>query len=298
MKSKAHLSALDTHAPAAKKTSEFLSICKRLSQNKSAVLGIGIIAIFVILAILAPYISPYEYSKIDIVNKFQGPSAKHWLGTDEMGRDMLSRILYGGRYSLSLGLLSVLLSMLIGSILGALAGFFGGKVDMVIMRIMDIFQAIPEILLCVALSAALGNGFAMTVFALAISRVPGFCRMLRAQFMSVGQAEYVEAAKSMSVSKPRIIVSHILPNAWSPLIVQGTMQVSTTILVASSLSFIGLGVRPPTPEWGAMLAAGRDYIRDYPHMIIVPGVVIMIVVLALNMFGDALRDALDPKLKN
>lgn len=282
----------------AKKKSNFVIVCKRLAKNKSAVIGIVIILILLLLSILAPFISPYDYMKIDLISKFEGPSVSHWLGTDEMGRDMLTRILYGGRYSLSLGIITILFALVIGSFLGALAGFFGGKVDMVIMRFMDILQSIPEILLCIALSAALGKGFLMTVLALGITRVPGFCRLLRAQFMAIGEAEYVEAARSMSVSKSRIIIHHIFPNAWSPLIVQATMQVSTTILVASSLSFIGLGIQPPTPEWGAMLAAGRDYIRDYPHMIIVPGVVIMITVLALNMFGDALRDALDPKLKD
>lgn len=285
-------------SPQVKKKNNFVIVARRLMKNRSAVIGLSIVLVFVILAVLAPWVSPYEYDKIDLFNKFSKPSAEHWLGTDEMGRDILSRLLYGGRYSLSLGIFSVLLPMIVGSALGAIAGFFGGKVDLIIMRTMDIFQAIPDMLLCIAMSAVLGTGLFMTVIAMSFTRMPAFCRMLRAQFMSVGQQEYIEAANSMSISKPRIILKHILPNAWSPLIVQATMMVSTSLLVASSLSFIGLGVQAPTPEWGAMLAAARNYIRDYPHLIIAPGIPIIATVLGLNMFGDALRDALDPKLKN
>lgn len=281
-----------------KKQSGFATVCRRLFKNKSAMIGISLVLLLAFLSILAPVLTPYKYNQIDMLNKFQGPSAEHWFGTDDMGRDMLTRILYGGRYSLSLCLLSVVLALVIGSFFGAISGYFGGTVDNIIMRLMDIFQAIPTLLLCVAVSAALGSGFGMTILALSISRAPGFCRMLRAQFMAVGKQEYVDAAHSMSVRKSRIIVRHILPNAWSPLIVQATMQVSTTLLLSSSLSFVGLGIRPPLPEWGAMLAAGRDYILYYPHMIVVPGLIIMVTVLGLNMFGDALRDALDPKLKN
>jgi peptide/nickel transport system permease protein len=288
----------NTAKDAGKKQGNFAIVMKQLSRNKIAMLGLAIFLLLALISIIGPYFYPYSYSKLDLIHKLQGPSAQHWLGTDELGHDILARILYGGRYSLAIGVLVVLLSLAAGSFLGAISGFFGGWVDTVIMRFLDVFQAIPNLLLCVCFSAALGSGFTMTIIALAISRVPSFARMLRAQFMSVSGQEFVEAAESMSLSKARIIAKHVLPNAWSPLIVSATMGVSSSILLASSLSFIGLGVQPPTPEWGAMLSAGRSYIRDYPHLVMIPGVAIVITVLALNLFGDGLRDAMDPKLKN
>ena len=281
-----------------KKQSNFSVILHRLTKNRSAMLGLGIFAVLVLLAVFAPVIAPYQYDKIDVMHKFETPSSAHWFGTDELGRDILSRMLIGGRYSISIGILVTLLAMFAGSVLGALSGFFGGWVDTVIMRFLDIIQAVPNMLLTIAMVAVLGNGFGVTIVALSISRIPSFCRMLRAQFMSVSGQEYVEAANSMSVSKFRIITRHVLPNAFSPLIVQATMGIASAILVASSLSFIGLGIQPPTPEWGAMLSTARNYIMDYPHMVLVPGITIMITVLGLNMFGDGLRDAMDPKLKD
>lgn len=279
-------------------TTQFAIFFRRLRKNKSALLGIGIFLFLGVLAILAPYINPYPYDQIDMPNKLASPSLEHLFGTDKLGRDIFSRLLYGGRYSLTMGVLAVLVSMGAGVLLGAIAGYYGGWVDSLIMRILDVFTSIPSILLAIVISAVLGNGYFMTVLALSVPRIPHYARLLRAQFLQIGQQEYVEAAKSISCSNFTIMMKHILPNAWSPLIVSATMDVSHTILSAAALSYIGLGIQAPTPEWGAMLSDSRDFMRDYPFMVIFPGMFIMISVLGLNMFGDGVRDALDPKLKD
>lgn len=250
-----------------------------------------------LIAIFAPLIMPYGYEEIDIINANAGPSWEHWCGTDDLGRDILSRLMYGGRYSLRIGIVAVAFAAVAGAAIGAIAGYYGGAFDMTLMRILDIFQAIPGLILSIAVSATLGAGFTNCIIALAIGMVPSFARMARASILNIRKMEYLEAATSINASDFRIIVKHVLPNALSPLIVQGTMSVASAILVAASLSFIGLGVQPPTPEWGAMLSAGRNYIRNYPHIVFFPGVTIMIAVFALNVLGDGLRDALDPKLK-
>ena len=227
----------------------------------------------------------------------QGPSAAHWFGTDELGRDIFSRVLYGGRYSITMGLFAVLISQTMGMTLGAIAGYFGGQVDNVMMRVLDIVQSLPAMLLSIVLSAVLGPGYFNTILALSVNGMPGAARMLRAQMMKVRDNEYIEAAQSINCSKVRIIVNHMIPNSFSPNIVQATMGVAHMITMAASLSFIGLGVQPPTPEWGAMLSGARQFIRQCPHMVIFPGLAIAITILALNLMGDGLRDALDPKLK-
>lgn len=276
----------------------FIVTLKRLKKNRLAMLGLIVIVILALLAILAPLISPYPYTKADFKNKLQGPSQAHWFGTDELGRDILSRLLYGARYSLSIGILGVLISAGGGILMGSIAGFFGGMVDNVIMRLMDVLQAMPGILLAIAISAALGPGLTNCVIALSIGSIPGYARMTRASILNVRKMEYLEAATSINCSNTRIIIRHVLPNSLSPLIVQSTMGIAGVIMGAAMLSFIGLGVQPPMPEWGAMLSAGRNYLRDYPHLCIFPGVTIMMTVLSLNMLGDGLRDALDPKLKS
>lgn len=280
------------------KQSNIVAVLHRLKKNKSAMLGLVIFIILAIIAILAPLIMPYPYEQMDMTSMYASPSAKHWFGTDDLGRDILSRIMYGGRYSLSIGIIATVFSMLIGMAIGAIAGYFGGNTDNILMRIMDIIQAVPGLLLTIAISAVLGSGFDKTILALGLSNIPNFVRIVRASVMSIRKMEYLEAAESIRCSKFRIILHHALPNALSPVIVQATMGIASTVLTAASLSFIGLGVQPPTPEWGAMLSAGRNFIRDYPHMVLFPGVFIMIIVLSLNMLGDGLRDALDPKLKN
>ena len=281
-----------------KKESLFFMTWKRLAKNKLAVAGLIVLIITALLAVFAPIAAPYGYEEQDLFNTLAGPSREHWLGTDNLGRDMLSRLIYGGRNSLTLGLIPVALAAALGVILGAVSGYYGGKVDMVIMRLLDVLQAVPAILLAIAISATLGPGYMNCILALTISQIPGFTRMTRASCLNVQGMEYVEAARSINARERRIIFKHVLPNAISPIIVQATMSVATAILTSASLSFIGLGVQPPQAEWGAMLSAGRSYIRSNPHVIIYPGITIMIVVLSLNLLGDGLRDALDPRLKN
>ena len=281
-----------------KKESMFFMTWKRLAKNKLAVAGLIVLIITALLAVFAPIAAPYGYEEQDLFNTLAGPSREHWLGTDNLGRDMLSRLIYGGRNSLTLGLISVALAAALGVILGAVSGYYGGKVDMVIMRLLDVLQAVPAILLAIAISATLGPGYMNCILALTISQIPGFTRMTRASCLNVQGMEYVEAARSINARERRIIFQHDLPNPISPIIVQATMSVATAILTSASLSFIGLGVQPPQAEWGAMLSAGRSYIRSNPHVIIYPGITIMIVVLSLNLLGDGLRDALDPRLKN
>ena len=281
-----------------KKESMFFMTWKRLAKNKLAVAGLIVLIITALLAVFAPIAAPYGYEEQDLFNTLAGPSREHWLGTDNLGRDMLSRLIYGGRNSLTLGLISVALAAALGVILGAVSGYYGGKVDMVIMRLLDVLQAVPAILLAIAISATLGPGYMNCILALTISQIPGFTRMTRASCLNVQGMEYVEAARSINARERRIIFKHVLPNAISPIIVQATMSEATAILTSASLSFIGLGVQPPQAEWGAMLSAGRSYIRSNPHVIIYPGITIMIVVLSLNLLGDGLRDALDPRLKN
>lgn len=281
-----------------KKESMFRITMRRLIKNKMAVLGMIVLAVAVLIAIFGPLIAPYDYAEPDIINAYAGPSLSHPFGTDELGRDIFSRMIIGTRASLSIGLISVAFAAVVGITLGAVSGYFGGLTDQIIMRAMDILQALPSLIMAIAVCAALGAGLNNCILAISISTIPGFVRMARATVLNIREMEYLEAATAINCSTARIIIRHILPNAMAPLIVQMTMGVATNILAASSLSFIGLGVQPPDPEWGAMLSAGRNYIRNYPHMVLFPGIVIMLVVLALNMLGDGLRDALDPKLKD
>ena len=280
-----------------KSQSGFARVLRQLAYNRTATIGAIILLIEVILAILAPYIAPYNYSKVDILHAMEGPSQAHWLGTDDMGRDILSRILIGARYSMGMGILAVIFGVFFGSIVGSIAGFFGGKVDNIIMRVLDVIQSLPSMLLTIVLSAVLGAGFFNTILALSISGIPANARLLRASMLKVRDNEYMEAAVSINCSKFHIIVKHLLPNSFSPMIVSSTMGVASMIVAAAGLSFLGLGVQPPTPEWGAMLSSSRQYIRSTPHLVIFPGIAIAITVLSLNMMGDGLRDAMDPRLK-
>lgn len=280
-----------------KKQSELRRVLHQMRKNKLAMLGLIIFLAELLLVALAPLISPYDYAAMDIMAIQQGPSSAHLLGTDELGRDILSRILYGGRYSITMGLLSVLISTSVGMTIGAIAGYFGGWVDNIIMRLLDIIQSLPAMLLTIVISAALGSGYFNTILALSVNGLPAAARMMRANMMKERDNEYIEAAVSINCSKFRIITSHLVPNSLSANIVQATMGVANMIVMAASLSFIGLGVQPPTPEWGAMLSGARQFIRQCPHMVIAPGMAIAITILALNLMGDGLRDALDPKLK-
>ncbi|MGL5436766.1 MAG: ABC transporter permease [Lachnospiraceae bacterium] len=280
-----------------KSNSAFAIFMRKILRRREAVAGAAILVILAVLAALAPWISKYPYDAMDIKNAFSSPSVEHIFGTDHLGRDMLSRIMYGGRFSLSVGIVSVAISAAGGMIFGSIAGYFGGKVDNLIMRFMDIFNAIPQVLLAVCISAALGTGFFKTVFAIGIGGIPNFSRVIRANILSVRQLDYVEAATSINCSNPRIIFRHVVPNALTPFLVQCTLAIANGLIVAATLSYIGLGVQPPLPEWGAMLSDSRNYIRQYPYLMICPGIFIMITVLSFNLIGDAVRDALDPKLK-
>lgn len=281
-----------------KKNSVFRGVIRRLSKNGAAMTGFAIFVLFVLLSVFSPLIAPYGYEEMDIPNAFLGPSWQHLCGTDNLGRDIFSRLLYGGRFSIGLGLTAQVFMLTIGVGLGCIAGYFGGKIETIIMRFCDIWQAMPQILLAIIISTVLGGGFLNTVIAMGVGGIPPGARMIRAQFLQLREQEFVEAAKAVNCSTPRIILKHILPNAISPMIVGSTMAMGNIITGAAQLSYIGLGVQPPTPEWGAMLVSGREYIRYYPHMILFPGLCLAIVILAMNMFGDGLRDAMDPKLKN
>ena len=281
-----------------RKEGQLAQVMHRLSRNRVSMTGLVVILILSVLAILSPWIMPYDYTRMDMSNMYATPSWAHPFGCDELGRDIFSRALYGARASLSLGLLATLLSTAIGVVLGSLVGYFGGWVDTAVMRLLDILQAIPGMLLSIAISAALGSGFGNTIIALSIGGVPMTVRLLRGSILTVRKQEYIEAAEKINCSRLRIITSHILPNSIAPLIVSVTMGIGNTILAAAGLSYIGLGVQPPTPEWGAMLSAGKSVITRYPHLCVFPGLCIMVVVLCFNMLGDGLRDAMDPKLKN
>lgn len=277
--------------------SEFKTILKQLSYNKLAMLGAIIFVLELLLVLLAPVISPYNYEEMDTTAIRQTSSAEHLFGTDDLGRDILSRVLYAGRYSITMGIFSTLLAAALGMVVGSIAGYFGGWVDNVIMRFLDIIQSLPGLLLSIVLSAVLGPGYINTILALSVNGIPGQARLLRAEMLKVRGNEYIEASQSINCTKLRVIASHMIPNSISPMIVQATMGVANMIIMASSLSFIGLGVQPPAPEWGAMLSYSREFIRSSPHMAIFPGLAIALTVLSLNLMGDGLRDALDPKLR-
>ncbi len=280
-----------------KRQSQFKATWKRMARNKFAMFGLAIILILIICAIFADVIAPYGYADQDLKRRFLPPSLEHPFGTDNFGRDVFSRVIYGTRISLQVGFVAVGIASIVGGLLGALAGYYGKLIDNAIMRVIDVMLAIPSILLAIAIAASFGSGLTNVMIAVGISSIPTYARIVRASVLSVREQEFVEAARATGASDLRIIFSHILPNAMSPVIVQATLGVASAILSAAGLSFIGLGIQPPIPEWGAMLSAGRAYLREYPHMVMFPGVTIMLTIFALNLFGDGLRDALDPRLK-
>ena len=281
-----------------KKKSEFLRVLKELTKNKLAIAGMCLILLEVLLAILAPVLAPYDPLQMNLSETFQRPNAIHWFGTDDVGRDLLSRILFGARYSLSSGFLAMVFGVVMGVLVGSFAGYFGGQVDNIIMRILDIIQALPGMLLLIVLASMLGGGFLNTIIAMGFGAIAGNARMIRAQILKERTAEYIEACQSINCSRFRIIFQHLLPNCISPIIVGASMSIGNYVVLGSSMSFIGLGVQPPTPEWGALLSDARNYIGMFPHMVIFPGLCIAVTVLAFNLIGDGLRDAMDPKLKH
>ncbi len=279
------------------RANSFKYFVRTISRNPGAM--IGIIAIVAIFA--ASFLQPMfgqDYAAVNIKLRYATPSAEHLFGCDDLGRDILARVLYGARYTLFMGIAAVAFAASVGITLGAIAGYFGGTADTIIMRFLDVLQAFPQMLLAIVVASVLGSGILNTILALGITTIPSFARMMRANILTIRSNEYIEAAVSINCRTPRIILKHALPNAISPIIVQISMSVANQGLHVSALSFIGLGIQPPTPEWGAMLASARTFIRDYPHMMFFPGLFIMITVLSFNLIGDGVRDALDPKMKD
>jgi peptide/nickel transport system permease protein len=276
----------------------FKLVVRRLWKNKAAVLGFFVVVFLVMFCVLAPQIAPYSPLKLNIPERLQPPSLNHLLGTDQFGRDILSRLLYGGRLSLGVGIISVVLGLVPGVILGLASGFLRGNVDAVIMRGVDIMMALPSILLALLIVTVLGPGLTNTMIAVGIGGIPSMIRLVRGKVLSIRETEYIEAARSIGANDWRIMIRHILPNCAAPIIVVATLRLPSAIIMAASLSFIGLGAQAPTPEWGAMLASGRHFLTTSWWICTFPGLAIFLAVLGLNMFGDGLRDALDPKLKS
>ena len=281
-----------------RKNSNLYLTLVRLRRNQLAVIGLFVMCILILTAVFAPLLAPYHYATQNLMEAYEAPSWTHLLGTDEFGRDILSRIIWASRISLQVGCISVSIGALLGGLLGSLAGYYGGKIDNVIMRLTDVMMAIPSILLAISIAASLGPGLFNVMVAVGISSMPPYARIIRGSVLAIREQEFVEAAKAMGSKDRRIILRHVLPNCLAPIIVQSTLGVAQGILSAASLSFIGLGIQPPTPEWGSMLSSGRQYVRYAWWVCTFPGLAIMISILSLNLFGDGLRDALDPKLKN
>lgn len=282
-----------------KKKTPLQEIVYRFMQNRMAVVGLIIFTIILLCAIFADKIASYEGAalQMNIAERLQGPSAKHWLGTDEAGRDIFARIIHGARNSLWIGFVATAFSLLVGGALGAIAGFFGKWVDELIMRVMDVMLCLPDMLLAIAIVAAFGGSVVNMILAIGISRIPRFARIVRSSVLTVRDMEYVEAARAIGARNGTIILRHILLNCMGPIIVQITLIFASSILAISSLSFLGLGIKPPAPEWGNMLAAGRNNMRDYGYLVLAPGLAIFLSIFSLNLLGDGLRDALDPRLK-
>ncbi len=280
-----------------KKHSQFWYISHRFMKHKVAFAALIILIVVVVLCLGASIFAPYDFAKQHLADRLQMPSWQHIMGTDNFGRDIYTRILYGGRNSLLISLFSCIFTAVVGGLIGAISGFYGGKIDNIIMRFTDIFMAIPGILLIVVISAALGTGPWQTCVAISIGGIPGCTRLLRATVLPLRKLEYIEAAGAYGSTDKRIILTHIVPNCLAPIIVDTTLRLGMNILMISGLSFIGLGVQAPHAEWGAMLNSGREYIRDFWPLITFPGIAIVVAMLGFNLFGDGLRDALDPKLK-
>ena len=274
-----------------------LEAWRRLRRNKLAVAGLIVIALFILIAIFADVIAPYGMDDQDYLNRLQPPSAQHWFGTDNFGRDIFSRIIYASRVSLPIGIACAVCSLLAGGFVGICAAYFGGWFEDLVMRIMDIFQSIPATLLSIAILAALGNGVQNLIIANTIALLPAKARSTRGAIYMVKENDYIEASRAVGAGSFRQMFIHMLPNALGPIIISFTMSIAGSILVVAGLSYLGLGIVPPTAEWGSMLSNARDYIISAPYFIIFPGVIIIICVFAINLFGDGLRDALDPRLK-
>jgi peptide/nickel transport system permease protein len=269
----------------------------RLRRRRSALVGLAIVAAFTLAALLAPVLAPADPFRADFARALAPPSPDALLGRDELGRDMLSRLLYGARISLSIGVVAVGIGLLAGVPLGAVSGYLGGRVDLLVQRAIDVMLAFPGILLALVTVSALGVGLYTAMVAIGVVSIPGYARIVRASVLAVKEREFVVAARALGHRDLLILTRHILPNCMAPLLVQSTLQIASAVLSAAALGFLGLGAQPPTPEWGTMLSKGRDFLRVAPHITAFPGLAIMLVVLGFNLFGDGLRDALDPRLR-
>lgn len=288
----------DTKTEPRKGRSQWQEAWRRLRRNKSAMVGLALIGILFFVAIFADYVAPEGPDDQKLAEAFTSPSSQYPLGTDNLGRCVLSRIIYGSRASIQVGFVAIGISMVIGASLGALAGYFSKNIDNLIMRFVDVILAVPPILLAIAIVSALGASLTNLFIAVGIGYIPSFARVVRGSVLSIKEEEFVEAARAVGSSHIHIIIKHIIPNSLAPIIVQATLGVATAILSAAGLSFIGLGAQPPTPEWGRMLSTGLRFIRDAPWIATFPGLAIAFTILGLNLFGDGLRDALDPRLKD
>jgi len=271
---------------------------RSFKKNKIALAGMGIVIFFILIALLAPLIAPYSINEQDLSMRLQAPSKEHIFGTDDFGRDIFSRVIYGARISLWVGFFSVLGSVIVGSLLGIIAGYYGRWVDTIISRIFDIMLAFPSILLAIGIVAVLGPSLENALIAIAVINIPNFGRLIRSRVLSIKQEEYIVAARAIGMSDARILFHHILPNSMAPIIVQGTLAIATAIIEAAALGFLGLGAQPPNPEWGKMLADSKEYLVQAPWTMVFPGLAIMLTVLGFNLMGDGLRDALDPRMKS
>lgn len=267
-------------------------------KSKSALVGSAIVLFFVIIAVLGPFIAPQGINEQNLSLRLQPPSAEFWFGTDDLGRDVFSRILHGARISLTVGLSAVLISAIVGSFLGVVAGYYGRWIDTIISRIFDIMLAFPSILLAIAVVSILGPSLQNALIAIAVINIPNFGRLIRSRVLSIKEEEYIQAAKAIGMKNSRILWKHILPNSMTPVVVQGTLAIATAIIEAAALGFLGLGAEAPQPEWGKMLADARMFLLNAPWAMIFPGLAIMLTVIGFNLMGDGLRDALDPKMKN
>ncbi|UTR09168.1 ABC transporter permease [Evansella sp. LMS18] len=272
-------------------------VWKKLKKNKIAMAGGFLILFFILASWIGPLLTTMDPNQPNIPDRLQGPSAEYWFGTDHQGRDIFTRIVHGMSITLYIGFVSVALGCIAGVFLGLVSGYYGGRTDAIIMRLMDVLLAFPGILLALAIVSVLGGSLNNVIIAVGIFSIPVFARIVRGSALAVRKLEYIDAVRALGASDSRIIFRHVLPNIMSPIIVQATLRIATAVLTASGLSFLGLGAQPPTPEWGAMLSAGRNYMWEHPHIALFPGLAIVAVVLAFNLFGDGLRDALDPKMK-
>lgn len=271
-------------------------VWRRLKRNKLAMISLVFLLFLFFIALFASFLIPYDYASMNASIRLQSPNREHWFGTDNFGRDIFSRVLFGARYTLIIGFGCTTAAAIGGVILGSIAGYYE-KLDNIIMRFIDIIMGIPVFMMALSIIVALGANMRNMIIALAITNIPAFARITRAQVLGIKQQEYIEAARSIGASNLRILTRHILPNAFPPILIQFTLGTVSVILWGASLSFIGQGVQPPTPEWGLMISAARSYLREYPYMSIIPGLAIVVTTYALNLLGDGLRDALDPRLK-